>query len=159
MEPVTKRKNRPANRYRYVRSNLTMVALVLVTFFIFFILPGIRISPPSKPKPTVYMTPTPTLPPQLGEVKLPPIALKNADQVASLAWMAHCGTGLALAWSPDGKTLALVGSGSAPGNVCLYDTTALDTPPRLLGGPGSSDRPSIAYSAQGKGSASGWRRC
>ncbi len=115
MEPVTKRKNRPANRYRYVRYNMYMLALVLVPFFIFFILPGIRISTPSKPKPMVYMTPTPTLPPQLGQVKLPPIALKNADQVASLAWMAHCGTGLALAWSPDGKTLALVGSGSALG--------------------------------------------
>src|SRR5258707_5951431 len=139
MEPVTKRKNRPANRYRYVRYNLTMLALVLVPFFIFFILPGIRISTPSKPKPTVYMTPTPTLPPQLGQVKLPPIALKNADQAASLAWMAHCGTGLALAWSPDGHTLALVGSGSALRHECLYDTTPLHTPARLLDEPGSSE--------------------
>src|SRR5258708_29051984 len=113
------------------------------------------IPPPPKGSPTPIPTPTATLPPNLPKDNLPAIQSSNAEGVVALAWMAHCGTGLALAWAPDGKTLALVGQGSVAGNVCLYDTTALDAPPRLLGGPGGQNRRSIAFSPGGKVVASG----
>src|SRR5258708_31231994 len=92
------------------------------------------IPPPPKGSPTPIPTPTATLPPNLPKDSLPAIQSSNAERVVSLAWMAHCGTGLALAWAPDGKTLALVGAGSGAGNGCPYETTAMDLPPRMLGG-------------------------
>src|SRR5438552_18161345 len=140
-----------------LRSPLRLYIGLVISIPVLALIIGVISTPPVKPTPTPTIAPTPTatLPPQLPNADLPVIKADNARQVVSLAWMAHCGTGLGLTWSPDGKTLALVGSGSVAGNVCLYDTQSLDAPPRLLGGPGGQGRRSIAFSPDGKRVASG----
>src|SRR5579859_7407046 len=131
-----------------------LVVALMFVIPLMFVMASVKPVAPS-PTPTTVLTATPTLPPQLPSGNLPAIKADNARLVVSLAWMAHCGTGLGLAWSPDGKTLALVGSGSVAGNVCLYDTASLDTPARILGGPDARQRHSIAFSPSGKIVASG----
>src|SRR5579871_187399 len=150
LENSMKLKARPRSPIRVYLSLLISIPLLALII-------GISSIPHPKltPTPTIEPTPTATLPPQLLDADQPIIKADNARQVVSLAWLAHCGTGLSLTWSPDGKTLALVGSGSVAGNVCLYDTQALDAPPRLLGGPGAASRRSIAFSPDGKKVASG----
>src|SRR5690349_18957267 len=109
------------NDRRSVRYNRFLL-VGIAGFFVLLVLVGGVMGRPIKPTPTtptIQPTPTMTLPPKLSSDTLPVINVTNADQVASLAWMAHCGTGFGVTWSPDGKTLGLVGSGSAAGNVCL----------------------------------------
>lgn len=64
-----------------------------------------------------------------GTDRLGVITPQNAAQVVQLARLGR-GTAHAVAWSPDGKTLAVGGSLG----VWLYDMTHLDAQPRLLDG-------------------------
>src|SRR5260221_10369562 len=100
-------KHKNNGRGRMARYNLYLALIVFTPMLCI----GSWIGISSIPTPTATATPTdpptPTLPAHLDGTPLAKIDAQNAPQVASLAWMAHCGTGLALAWSPDGKTLGL----------------------------------------------------
>lgn len=62
---------------------------------------------------------------------LPVITPENAAQVTQVAILASYGTIGDIAWSPDGRTLALA---SSNGLVFLLDATQLDIRPRILNG-------------------------
>src|SRR5262245_39917205 len=78
-----------------------------------------------------------------------PITPDNAERVQQLAVLGR-GTVQQLAWSPDGKALAVAGSLG----VWLYDAAALDMSPRLLADQAGS-MTSVAFSPDGKTLASG----
>jgi WD40 repeat protein len=70
------------------------------------------------------------LPPRALPVNLTSISTDNADQLTELS-RAEGNFQAELAWSPDGRTLAVLGGRGAEG-VWLYNRTDLETSPRFL---------------------------
>jgi WD40 repeat protein len=76
---------------------------------------------------------------------LPVITPENAAHVAQVAMLVSYGIIADIAWSPDGRTLAL---GSGNGLVFLLDAEQLDARPRILSGH-SAAVTGLAFSADG----------
>jgi WD40 repeat protein len=96
---------------------------------------GNAVTPTLIPSPTPTLTPTP--------VPLLPIEPENVDQVAQVMVLGY-GYSTDVAWSPDGKTLAM----GTSVDVLLYDTARLTSDPRHLS-VSVGEVTSVAFSADG----------